>query len=158
MLGWEKPESVAPLRLVGCLIRTPTPPWTYFYSFFYIFSSTGKTYLDLFFISQLLSSFLSCHSVLKFLCFVLQRVERKIYMLVYIVHDYVVFSPFCPFWLYFFTAATCLRARIPCQWFGCMTAVNTYWVKYLHPYALKTFMGTSKRNYVHEKYFLWVSA
>lgn len=25
-LCWEKPGSVAPLRLVGCLIRTPAPP------------------------------------------------------------------------------------------------------------------------------------
>lgn len=128
-----------------------------FLFFFYIF----LYWKDLswpFFISLLLSSFLSYHSVLTFLCFVLKRDERKIYMLAYIVHDYVVFSPFCPFWLYFFTAATCLRARIPCQWFGWMTTVNIYWVKYLHPYALKTFMGPSKRNYVHEKYFLWVSA
>lgn len=158
MLGWEKPGSVAPLRLVGCLIRTPAPPWTYFYSFFFYIFLYWKDLSWPFFISLVSSSFLSYHSVVTFLCFVLQRDERKIYMLVDIVHDYVVFSPFCPFWLYFFTAATCLRARIPCQWFGWMTAVNIYWVKCLHPYALKTFMGPSKRNYVHEKYFLWVSA
>lgn len=33
-LGWDKPGSVAPLRLVGCLIETPAPSWAYFYSTF----------------------------------------------------------------------------------------------------------------------------
>lgn len=33
-LGWDKPGSVAPLRLVGCLIETPAPSWAYFYSIF----------------------------------------------------------------------------------------------------------------------------
>lgn len=33
-LGWDKPWSVAPLRLVGCLIETPAPSWAYFYSIF----------------------------------------------------------------------------------------------------------------------------
>lgn len=36
-LHWEKPGSVAPLRLVGCLIRTPALPGTYFYSFFSLY-------------------------------------------------------------------------------------------------------------------------
>lgn len=34
LLGWDKPGSVAPLRLVGCLIETPAPSWAYFYSIF----------------------------------------------------------------------------------------------------------------------------
>lgn len=37
-LGWDKPGSVAPLRLVGCLIKTPAPSWAYFYSIFSFFS------------------------------------------------------------------------------------------------------------------------
>lgn len=161
MLGWEKPGSVAPLRLVGCLIRTPAPPWTYFYSIFFcfLFSSARKTYLDLFF---LLSSlfyllFFSRDSVLTLFFALFDRgMREKSIWLVYTIHDYAVSSLFCPFWL-FLTAATCLRARIPCQWFGSTTAVNIYWVKYLHPYALKTFMDPSNKNDAHKKYFLWVS-
>lgn len=33
-LGWDKSGSVAPLRLVGCLIETPARSWAYFYSTF----------------------------------------------------------------------------------------------------------------------------
>lgn len=74
------------------------------------------------------------------------------------VHNYVVFLLFCPFWLYVFSAATCMKARILCQWFGRTTAVNIYWVKCHHPYALQTFVDPSNKNYVHKKYFLCMSA
>lgn len=129
--------------------------------FCFLFSSAGKTYLDLFFLLSSLFIF-SSFCVIACLHFFFALFDRgmreKSIWLVYTVHDYGVSSLFCPFWPYFFTAATCLRARIPCQWFGSMTAVNIYWVKYLHPYALKTFMDPSNKNDAHKKYFLWVSA
>lgn len=82
--------------------------------------------------------------------------EQSIWM-VSIVHHYVVFFLFCPFCLYFFSAATCMRTKILCRWFGRMTAVNIYWVKYHHPYALQTFVDPSNKNCVHKKYFLCMS-
>lgn len=54
-LGWDKPGSVAPLRLVGCLIETPAPSWAYFYSIFFslfFFPSPAQTSLALFFQSS----------------------------------------------------------------------------------------------------------
>lgn len=39
-LGWDKPGSVAPLRLVGCLIETPAPSWAYFYSAYFFLPYT----------------------------------------------------------------------------------------------------------------------
>lgn len=47
-LGRDKPGSVAPLRLVGCLISTPAPSWAYFYSIFSLslFSSPLRCYVS----------------------------------------------------------------------------------------------------------------
>lgn len=88
-----------------------------------------------------------------FFGFVWQRIERSFYMDGFYGTWHVVFFLFCPCWLYFFSAATCMRARILCQWFGRMTAVNIYWVKNHYPYALQTFVDPSNKNYVHKKIF-----
>lgn len=49
-----------------------------------------------------------------------------------------------------------MRARILCQWFGRMTAVNIYWVKYHHPYALQTFVDPSNKNYEQKIFSMYV--
>lgn len=58
-LGWDKPGSVAPLRLVGCLIETPAPSWAYFYSIspLSFFSSPVLKSLLLIFVFCQLSTF-----------------------------------------------------------------------------------------------------
>lgn len=122
-LGRDKPGSVAPLRLVGCLIETPAPSWAYFYSIFLLFFHLPyfppPQHFTFAFSVYLFTTVL----LLLWCCFSLHAWQRKWKKPTWIgfwfgsQYSLAFFPPFLSFCICF--AQTFAKmARAPCHWFG----------------------------------------
>lgn len=139
-LAWDKPWSVAPLRLVGCLIETPAPSWAYFYSIFslaFFFLPYSDLSCSLFFFSPPLLPSLSISLPLSLSSMVLRCVSACMHdrgkwrkkttrLGFWFGSQYsLAFFPFLSFCIYF--AHTLAKmARAPCHWFGTIHAVYIF--------------------------------
>lgn len=141
-LGWDKPGSVAPLRLVGCLIETPAPSWAYFYSIFSLslfFPPPILSSLLLFFFIRPLSPSLSVylfsavfffHGVgMRFGLYAWERKTKKPKQLGFWFGSQYSLAFFSPLFLsccIYFTQTLAKMAEAACHWFGSDHAVYIF--------------------------------
>lgn len=136
-LDWDKPGSVAPLRLVGCLIETPAPSWAYFYSIFSLpffllpYSDPSCSFFVNYPLSPSISLPLSSSSMVLgcvSACMHDRGKWKKNYtarFLVWIPIFTCFFPRFLSFCIYF-TQSLAKMARAPCHWFGSIHAVYIF--------------------------------